>query len=40
MWDDERYWLPRVLAGERLTVEIIYGLDCATVQHASVARTG
>lgn len=36
MWDDERYWLPQVLAGERLSAEIIYGPDCATVQSASV----
>lgn len=36
MWDDERYWLPRVLAGERLTAEITYATDCTTVAHADV----
>jgi 8-oxo-dGTP diphosphatase len=24
MWDDEQYWLPRVLAGERLVAEFIF----------------
>lgn len=24
MWDDDRYWLPRVLAGERLTATFTY----------------
>ncbi|SDT11811.1 8-oxo-dGTP diphosphatase [Microlunatus soli] len=24
MWDDDRYWLPRILAGERLTAEFSY----------------
>jgi len=24
MWDDDRYWLPRVLAGERLTADFSY----------------
>lgn len=31
MWDDARYWLPRVLAGERVDVVITFSHDCATV---------
>ena len=32
MWDDDRYWLPRVLAGERLQATFIYADDCQTVR--------
>ena len=31
MWDDARYWLPLVLAGERVDVLITFADDCATV---------
>jgi 8-oxo-dGTP diphosphatase len=31
MWDDARYWLPRVLAGEHVDVLITFADDCATV---------
>jgi 8-oxo-dGTP diphosphatase len=31
MWDDARYWLPVVLAGERVTATITFADDCATV---------
>jgi 8-oxo-dGTP diphosphatase len=31
MWDDARQWLPRVLAGERLTATFTYAQDCETV---------
>jgi 8-oxo-dGTP diphosphatase len=31
MWDDARYWLPRVLAGEHIDVVITFAGDCATV---------
>jgi len=31
MWDDARYWLPVVLAGELLDVLITFADDCATV---------
>jgi 8-oxo-dGTP diphosphatase len=31
MWDDARYWLPRVLAGQRVTAVITFADDCATV---------
>jgi len=31
MWDDAQYWLPRVLAGERVDVVITFAADCATV---------
>ncbi|HTP16239.1 MAG TPA: 8-oxo-dGTP diphosphatase [Streptosporangiaceae bacterium] len=31
MWDDARYWLPRVLAGEHVTATVTFGGDCATV---------
>jgi 8-oxo-dGTP diphosphatase len=31
MWDDARYWVPRVLAGEHVDVVITFAADCATV---------
>ena len=31
MWDDAKYWLPRVLAGEHVDVVITFAADCATV---------
>jgi 8-oxo-dGTP diphosphatase len=31
MWDDARYWLPIVLAGEHVDVLITFADDCATV---------
>ena len=31
MWDDARYWLPLVLAGERISASITFADDCATV---------
>ena len=31
MWDDARYWLPLVLAGEHVDVLVIFAADCATV---------
>jgi 8-oxo-dGTP diphosphatase len=31
MWDDARYWLPIVLAGQRVVAEITFADDCATV---------
>ncbi len=31
MWDDARYWLPRVLAGEWVTATVTFAADCATV---------
>jgi 8-oxo-dGTP diphosphatase len=31
MWDDARYWLPRVLAGEHVDVLVTFAGDCATV---------
>jgi 8-oxo-dGTP diphosphatase len=31
MWDDAKYWLPLVLAGQQVTVTITFGPDCATV---------
>jgi 8-oxo-dGTP diphosphatase len=37
MWDDARYWLPRVLAGERLHATFSYADDCKTVARASLA---
>jgi 8-oxo-dGTP diphosphatase len=36
MWDDGRYWLPRVLAGERLRATFSYGDDCETVVAADI----
>ena len=31
MWDDARYWLPAVLAGQHVDVTITFADDCATV---------
>jgi 8-oxo-dGTP diphosphatase len=31
MWDDAQYWLPRVLAGEHISVLFTFADDCATV---------
>jgi len=31
MWDDARYWLPRVLAGQHVAAVITFAPDCATV---------
>jgi 8-oxo-dGTP diphosphatase len=31
MWDDAKYWLPLVLAGQQVTATITFGPDCATV---------
>jgi 8-oxo-dGTP diphosphatase len=31
MWDDARYWLPLVLAGEHVDVLVSFADDCATV---------
>jgi len=37
MWDDAKYWLPQVLAGELLAVDIVFAADCRTVTDAAVA---
>jgi 8-oxo-dGTP diphosphatase len=37
MWDDARYWLPRVLAGQQVTATITFAPDCATVAAISPA---
>jgi 8-oxo-dGTP diphosphatase len=34
MWDDAKYWLPRVLAGERVRATFTYAPDCETVAKA------
>ncbi|HEX9031138.1 MAG TPA: 8-oxo-dGTP diphosphatase [Streptosporangiaceae bacterium] len=31
MWDDARYWLPLVLAGQRIVADVTFAPDCATV---------
>jgi 8-oxo-dGTP diphosphatase len=31
MWDDARYWMPVVLAGQRVDPTITFAADCATV---------
>jgi len=36
MWDDGRYWLPRVLAGERLRAVFTYADDCETVKMVDI----
>jgi 8-oxo-dGTP diphosphatase len=37
MWDDGRRWLPRVLAGERLSATFSYAADNETVAAAEIA---
>jgi 8-oxo-dGTP diphosphatase len=37
MWDDARYWLPRVLAGERVRATFTYADDCDTVADSFLA---
>ncbi|WP_243762814.1 8-oxo-dGTP diphosphatase [Allobranchiibius sp. CTAmp26] len=36
MWDDDHYWLARVLSGERLRGGFTYAPDNETVQHADL----
>ena len=31
MWDDARYWLPRVLGGQQVRLTVTFAADCATV---------
>jgi 8-oxo-dGTP diphosphatase len=31
MWDDSRYWLPRIISGDRITAKFIFNSDNATV---------
>jgi 8-oxo-dGTP diphosphatase len=33
MWDDAKYWMPLVLAGEHVDVVITFAADCAMVAH-------
>ncbi len=40
MWDDARYWLPRVLAGERLRIGIVFGADCRTADDVAIDPLG
>jgi 8-oxo-dGTP diphosphatase len=40
MWDDEAYWLPRVLAGETLAGVITYDDDCKLVARAELTAAG
>jgi 8-oxo-dGTP diphosphatase len=35
MWDDAKYWLPQVLAGERVHASFTFGEDLKTVSHSS-----
>lgn len=36
MWDDDQYWLPRVLAGESLVATITYDQSCTLVTNADL----
>jgi 8-oxo-dGTP diphosphatase len=36
MWDDCRYWLPRVLAGERVEATFVFSPDNDTVEESDV----
>jgi hypothetical protein len=40
MWDDEAYWLPRVLDGEMLTGVITDDGDSTLVARAELEATG
>lgn len=40
MWDDARYWLPAVLAGERIDALITFAADNATVASVEPAGPG
>jgi 8-oxo-dGTP diphosphatase len=40
MWDDETYWLPRVLAGETLAGTITYDEACKVVARAELNAAG
>jgi 8-oxo-dGTP diphosphatase len=40
MWDDAKYWMPLVLAGQQVTVTITFGPDCATVASIEPALPG
>lgn len=31
MWDDARYWVPAVLAGQRVIADVTFAADCASV---------
>lgn len=37
MWDDARYWLPRVLAGEHITATFTYSDDRRSVARATLS---
>jgi hypothetical protein len=38
MWDDARYWLPRVLAGEHVTASFVYSDDCDVVARMTMSE--
>lgn len=40
MWDDARYWLPRVLAGEEIRASFTFAEDLATVATSSLFSPG
>lgn len=40
MWDDEAYWLPRLLAGETLAGTITYDESCKLVTSAELGAAG
>jgi 8-oxo-dGTP pyrophosphatase MutT (NUDIX family) len=37
MWDDDRHWLPHVLAGERIQATFVYQADNETVERFEIA---
>ena len=38
MWDDDRYWLPHVLAGERIRATFVYQADNETVERFEISE--
>jgi 8-oxo-dGTP diphosphatase len=36
MWDDDRYWLPHILAGKRVRATFTYRADNETVEHFEI----
>jgi 8-oxo-dGTP pyrophosphatase MutT (NUDIX family) len=38
MWDDDRHWLPHVLAGERIRATFVYNADNETVERFEMSE--
>ncbi len=38
MWDDNQYWLPQALAGQRIQAEFVFADDCETVATSRITH--